>query len=228
MTAEIFTEGDWSRLTAFIGYGREDAPFVFVGAEERADDAFPLSERRTWSPIMDMPGLHAGLEQARVQMTLRPMCHVMLRAAGRHASPQSRLAYQRHELGAATGDSLLMELFPIPQHNMGIWQGPASRRWASRDVYYDSVWPARRTLIVETLLGFERKLIVCYTKAHWPRYRQLFADADWMVVDAESDIQGALWNGATVLLTHAFSRAFRPNAALERLVRACGSADYGC
>jgi len=100
---------DWDSIEAFIGYGRLDAPVVFIGMEEGLADvnalASDLALRSTFVPVMDLELAHRGIvdgeslfaDSPRSQPTWRVMADVMLRFEGRtFATKDERADARRH------------------------------------------------------------------------------------------------------------------------------------
>ncbi len=215
------------QLINFIGYGRRDAPIVFIGQEERAHTGDDLSGRRAWTEVMDLARATGGDSHERrsgrikPQMTWRPMCYLML-ARETQQSPTFDQCnrYQAERLGLATEHALLTELFPIPQEDGSGWGGPYAATWPTRRAYEAEVWPTRRELLSNLLAEAKRDLVVCYTKGHWHRFKELFPGATWSCVDVDADIHAARVGHTKILLTHAFSRKFRSGKRLARLAEA--------
>ena len=222
------TPDEWEHLLGFVGYGRIDAPVVFIGHEERAHDGDDLRGRLAWDPVMDL-GIATGADRHNrmsdnnsVQWTWRPMCHLMLYEENRKTPiTAERKAYQAQRLGRSKEHALLTELFPIPQPNARAWSGPATARWATREQYEKAVWPQRRELLEQLLWRHERKVIVCYTKGSWRWHKELFPGATWECFDSRSDMHIARLNGTNIILTHAFAwQKLRPERALAGLATA--------
>jgi hypothetical protein len=91
----------WTRIEGFIGFGRGDAPVVFIGMEEGLKNAAALDEdlaiRSSYmSNVMDLKEAHRGIagteryfdpDRAPRQPTWRVMADLMLRRVGCPAQP---------------------------------------------------------------------------------------------------------------------------------------------
>ena len=114
---------DWERIEGFIGFGRSDAPVVFVGMEEGLADSASLDEelvlRSTYSkPVIDLKGAQndvASVGGVPRSPTWDLMADLVVRRHGK-ALPTlaDRQNYRAHRLGRCDGETLLTELLPYP------------------------------------------------------------------------------------------------------------------
>jgi hypothetical protein len=218
---------DWDRIERFVGFGRLDAPVVFIGMEEglkSPDDLEPdLAIRSTYEfPIMDLKDAHRGVagtasyfdpEHARIQPTWRVMADLMLRREGnRNPSTAERRRYQALQLGRSGGDALLAELLPYPSPGVNDWLYARFGRYPNREAYMAALMPRRLELLTAVLAAKHRQLVVCYGKMHWPHYERLFEAAIWR---DEGPYRISETNGSRVMLTpHFVSREFNSNEDL--------------
>jgi len=93
---------DWERIEKFVGFGRADAPVIFIGMEEGLKSAEALDEdlairSRYEQPIMDLREAHKGIagtenyfdpDRAPRQQTWRVMADIMFasKASGHDAN----------------------------------------------------------------------------------------------------------------------------------------------
>lgn len=210
-------EAAWDRIEGFIGYGRADAPVVFIGMEEgRAADS-NLDEDlrgRAQSPTITSLGCHE-----RTQRTWRPMCDLMLRRSG-IASPtaQQRLGYQQAKLGRPEGETLLTELMPYPSTRIADWPYAAEPyRRGTRPEYMARCLPARIALLRGVLASAERELVVCYGKGHWGHFARLFG-CD-LVANGAFRI-GRIGRTTVALVPHFCSRPFNSYGQMAALAAA--------
>lgn len=222
---------DWDRIESFVGYGRVDAPVVFVGMEESLADeaglAADLALRSTFEPVMDLERAHRGIvdgaslfsESPRRQPTWRVMADVMLHFEGRRFAnaderSDARRNYRAKRLGRSDGDSLLAELLPYPNPKRSGWH--YADRFATREKYVEKIWPLRRALLTEALAATKRRAVVCYGKGDWDNFKTLFPELEWVEQDR---FALADWNGAPITLTNHFSgRSFNTDEQLDALV----------
>jgi hypothetical protein len=209
---------DWDRIETFVGFGRLDAPVVFIGIEEGLENASALPEdlrvRSTYEArVMDLKAAHREIagtehyfdpERAPKRPTWRVMADVMLRREG-HAEPTGtdRRRYRALHLGRTHGDSLLVELLPYPHPKSHDWLYAGFGKYLTREAYEMDQIPRRITLLRDALGEHEHHLIVCYGKGRWPEFQRLFAD----VIFAGDELMRVGHVGRTrIVLTHHFSR----------------------
>ena len=179
---------DWKRIEGFIGFGRSDAPVVFVGMEEGLADWAALDEdlalRSTYSiPVMDLIDAQnevGGVGAVPRSPTWDLMADLMVRRHGK-ALPTiaDRRSYRAYRLGRCDGETLLTELLPYPHPKASDWLYARFGRYATRAAYVTAMLPERVRLLQSILGGSQRELIVCYGKAHWFHYESLFPKALW-------------------------------------------------
>lgn len=162
----------WSRIEQFIGYGRADAPVVFLGMEEGGnndrlyEDLIGRSRLAQFSEIKHQP---------TTQRTWRPMCDLMLRRGGIvNPTKQERLIYQQEQLGKRDGKTLVAELMPYPSRRASDWPEIYAQRFPNRKSYLEGLAPKRSKLLRDLFRAAPRELIVCYGKEHWNHYRSIF------------------------------------------------------
>jgi hypothetical protein len=208
---------EWGRIEKFVGFGRWDAPVVFIGMEEGLKDADALLEdlaiRSTFkSPVMDLKEAHRGIagteryfdpDRAPRQPTWRVMADLMLRREG-NASPTGadRRRYRALRLGRYDGDSLLAELLPYPHPKSSDWLYKQFGKFETRADYEKAMLPDRKQLLRTVLSKAKREVIVCYGKTHWAHYQDLFDDMTWTDVGPHRVAEG---EGMRVVLTTHFS-----------------------
>jgi hypothetical protein len=183
---------DWGRIENFIGYGRLDAHFVFIGMEEGADKdneklTKELFKRSHWNRVIDLP----EYSKTSVQKTWRPICEILLALESICPPPENaesfdrgnynalKLAYQNNTLGRSNGAVLMTELMPYPKNKHAAWPQvykddfPDRKGYPEQQNYEEAMVPKRMKLIGEVIRSHPRKLIVCYGKHHWDRYAQM-------------------------------------------------------
>ncbi len=214
---------DWPVIEQFIGYGRTDAPVVFLGMEEGLADEAGLKNdlllRSTFPPVMDLAKAHESIvdgaslfsDSPRRQPTWRVMADLMLHFEGQTFSnaeerKAARTAYRAKRLGRSDGDSLLAELLPYPHRNTSSWLYAQFKRFATRDEYVAKILPERLRILSEALVGSQRKAVVGYGREDWADYKRLFgADAIWEPVGR---FERARWRGAILTLSDHFATKY--------------------
>jgi len=201
----------WDHIESFVGYGREDAPVVFLGMEEGGDNERLLEDLIGRSHAERFGEIK---HQNTTQRTWRLMCDLMLRRDG-VASPtaQERLAYQQNRLGKRDGETLVAELMPYPSRRANDWPEIYSQRFADRKSYLEGLAPKRIQLLRDILRTPQRELIVCYGKGHWSHYRSIFGLTPEF--DSSNKFELITWGSTRVVLTpHFATRAFNSDAQL--------------
>lgn len=228
---------NWNRIETFIGYGKIDAPVVFIGLEEGLSNSRALRSdlirRSQFEPVMDLKRAHEGIAGAqklwdpvnpKSQPTWRPMCHLMEARGKVKGAPdrQRRKAYQALHLGRDHGQTLLTELLPYPHTHTRHWLYRRFGRYSSRKAYEKALLPKRLGLLRRALVKHPREVIVCYGKARWPDYKQLIAETypgkvRWV---AHESAERAIVGKTRILLVNHLSRGpFNSNSDLAAFVR---------
>jgi len=228
---EVPPELDWQRIESFVGFGRRDAPVVFISMEEELKRAegldTDLAIRSTYeAPIMDLEVAHRGIpgtehyfepNRAVHRPTWRVMADLMLRRKG-HEDPTAaeRRIYRALELGRSHGESLLAEMLPYPRPKGSDWLYGRFGRFTTREAYENTMLPKRTHLLRTVLSESSRELIVCYGRSHWTNFRDLF-DVTWTTDRKFSIAQ----EGETriVLARHFSGHDFSTHAQLAELAR---------
>ncbi|MCG6156742.1 hypothetical protein [Rubinisphaera margarita] len=216
------TEAHLNHLLNFIGYGSLSASIWFLGMEEGGGGEANLRVRLQFEPVEDLERAHRLLGVTKfhagrpvIQRTWRAMSYLMLRLQNRPADREAIRAYQAQELGRFEGDSLLVELMPIPKPRIGRWDyEELLPQFASREDYYRTVKPDRVQLLRELMEQHEPRLVVGYGKQFWPDYCELFPG---MVVGEQGPFRVGQWRKTTVALTGHFT-ARSMNGQLEPLL----------
>lgn len=226
---------DWERIERFIGFGRRDAPVVFIGMEEGLKDAGALDEdlaiRSNYeSQVMDLREAHRGIagteryfdpDRAPRQPTWRVMADLMLRREGL-TSPtgEDRRRYRALRLGRSDGDTLLAELLPYPHPKASDWLYERFGKYRTREAYIDALLPRRSRLLRDVLAEAPREVVVCYGKTHWPHYQALFDEVNWR--DKGPFRIGEAGRARVILTTHFSDRGFNTEEQLAAFARIAG------
>ncbi len=169
-------------LLDFVGYGQLDAPIWFLGMEEAGGGEENIRARLKFHTVEDCAEAHRVLGITKhhwgkrvIQRTWRGMCYIMLRLANKPVDTESIRQYQAESLGRFGGQTLLVELMPIPKHDIGAWgYEKLIPQFKSREEYYRQVKP-RRLAYLQTLLHENKpQKVVGYGKSYWDEYKALF------------------------------------------------------
>lgn len=221
----------WKRIEEFVGFGRRDAPVVFIGMEEGLKNAAALDDdlaiRSTYeTPIVDLKEAHAGIagtenyfepDRAPRQPTWRVIADLMLRRElpGTTPSGQDRRRYRATRLGRWDGDTLLTELLPYPHPKRSDWLYARFGKYATRDDYERDMLPQRKRLLRAVIGAAERELVVCYGKGNWPQFQELFDGVTW--TDAGAFRVGGVSATRIVLATHFSGYGFNTDVQVAEL-----------
>jgi len=221
---------NWDRIEAFIGYGRLDAPVVFIGMEEGLQQHVPMETdlmlRSRFEPVMDLREAHQGIAGTDkffsatpvCQRTWRPMCDLMLRREG-VCDPEvaTRNRYQATRLGRSHGDTLIAEMLPYPMKNrrdISSWPYSKFGRFETNQAYLATIRPQRIELLRAALRCASREVIICHGKGEWPQFQAIFGDVHWKL---EPPFSIASWKGVRVILTPQLShRVFNSDDQLAQ------------
>ncbi|MFG5121775.1 hypothetical protein [Methylorubrum sp. POS3] len=195
------TDIRWDAIESFIGYGRRDAPVVFIGMEEGSapDEMLEanLIERSRYPQIKALEP-----RTTKLQSTWMHMCELMLRREG-IASPtaEDKRKYQTHRLGTLGGDTLMTELLPYPKRTRKDWPEIYQQKYSTQDAYLADMVPKRVKLLSYLFASEKRELVIIYGKEHFERYHALFGNA-WIT---EPPFAHATAFGARVLVSPHFT-----------------------
>lgn len=196
-------------MSSFYGYGSWRAKYWFIGMEEGGGDSEEEIDRRvmTWQlrgsqPLEDMHTYHADIgvtrhsgPDAKIQRTWGKLVRVVLAAEGMESNRESVRKYQSAQLGSATGETLLIELLPLPSPSTGHWlfSSAGIPDLATRDRYRAVMTPRRSDAIRSRIDDGHPANVIFYGldyRAHWESIsRQQFApvaDQRFLVAEAPS------------------------------------------
>jgi hypothetical protein len=176
-------DDELNHLLNFIGYGTLDADVWFLGMEEAGGGEANLRTRLKFREVEDNAEAHRMLGvttlhwgKRKIQRTWRGMCYIMLRLEGKEPTRENIRSYQAEKLGRFGGNTLLVELMPIPKPK--VWQWGYEElipQFASREEYYATIKP-RRVKYLRGLIDEHRpEVVICYGKAFWADFQELFA-----------------------------------------------------
>ncbi|MBN8532950.1 MAG: hypothetical protein J0L51_02555 [Rhizobiales bacterium] len=214
---------DWKTIENHIGWGRPDAPVVFIGMEEgysgkekeiekhKAELEAHLIERSMYPEISEIDFSKAN----RVIRTYRAPCHFMLRREFMvnqkpFEAPKNLdlLEYQK-TFGMSTGDVFLLELFPYPARATTVWpySDPPFFRDNDRASYIKRLLEPRSKLLMNAINLVHREAIICYGKAYQKYYKGIFPEnLSWK---DEFSFQYTEWNRQKIaIVPHFSSRVF--------------------
>ena len=223
MLTHQLNDDEWNRLLAFKGYGRIDAPIWFMGMEEGGDGSVGHLRRRAtlFDEKEDLGLAHErmGFNTYSKTDTWWLMSYIARFANGEPdwMDTGKTKAYRNDRLGRFGGDTLLTDLLPIPcPERNADW--PHSSRYPDKGSYEEDVLPGRIGMLREMMREGRPRVVFCYGKTFWERYRLVFEGAEFRGVDGIGEV--AEWNGTKVVLTKFFSFQYYPKRSVPSLCNA--------
>jgi len=203
-------------MTDFLGYGSPDAKVWFVGMEEGGGDNFTEIERRLscWEQrgrrqLEDLRAFHEAFGEDRwhchrkLQRTWSHLIRIYLSANFRSTDEEAVRDYQVERLGRDGGDTLLLELFPLPSQSTSHWRYHA---WStlpalsSRKSYMQKLVRPRIERLRQLLTESHPKAVVFYGTTYRSFWNQL--------IPTSGRVQRLEVAGATIELTEHGSTAY--------------------
>lgn len=182
----------------FFGYGNLTAPIWFVGMEEGGgnSEAEIAARLEQWvahdhAPVVDIRsfGAHPGLadhqrwfagEKPPLQPTWSKLIRLQLARLGRPSMIDDVRAYQRDELGAASGGDCLLELLPLPSPGISDWHYSewSDLDWlTSRETYRAELLPQRIERLRALFTEHEPKVVVFYGMSYLEHWSEIAGSA---------------------------------------------------
>ena len=178
-------------LLNFVGYGNLDAEVWFLGMEEAGGGESNIRSRLKFRTIEDCAEAHQILGITKhhtgnkiIQKTWRGMCYIMLTLEGKETDRENIRNYQADYLGRFQGNSLLLELMPIPKPSINTWNyEDLFPQFKSRNDYYQTVRPRRINYLQKLFLEHRPKIVIAYgqgiKKKNWQAYQDLFGNLEF-------------------------------------------------
>lgn len=172
-------------MSTRLGYGSLNARGWFLGMEEACEDAMELPSRIAGGALEDLEdaltriGRYAHLLQPNpsLQSTWAPLIRSWLVAAEGIDSPTTDDVrdHQRNRWGRTTGDTLLVELLPLPSPSVQDW--PYEELGVGTRAEYQRRWLPSRTELLARLWRESPttpRVAVAYGRSYWDHYRSVF------------------------------------------------------
>ena len=168
----------------FAGYGNLRAPVWFVGIEESGGRSFEEIKTRLnlWDShgkpsCDDLLNVYRRLGNQTSSRVLQPTWRQLIRlhlhfASGRRAlSEEDILKCQQKALGTRSGQTCLLELFPLPCPNHGVWNygNWFKADWLQSRAAYKSRIEILRSSLLRRLISEHRPRVVLF---YFSSYRQ--------------------------------------------------------
>ncbi len=177
----VLLNNELEHLLNFVGYGRLDAPVWFLGREEAGGGEDNLRARLKFRAVEDCAEAHRILgitkhhwDRRVIQRTWRGMCYIMLKLDNKATDTESIRTYQAESLGRFGGQTLLVELMPVPKSSIGAWgYEELVPQYASREDYYQKVKPRRLTYLQSLIRENKPQIVVGACKRITPHFQTL-------------------------------------------------------
>lgn len=181
---KLIKENELDQLLNFIGYGRIDADIWFVGVEEKATSENEIQSRVNFDQVLDSFEAQEMLGVGREEFVRNNfneagagIAKILLMLGEVIPTEKSIQEYLDHQLGLGTGPALIASLFPLPMKQDQTWQYQDSfPQFVSYDDYINSVKQLRFDLFKELIHFHSPKMVICYGKAGWPLFQELFGE----------------------------------------------------
>jgi len=203
--------------SGFYGYGDWNAPWWFLGMEERGCASYSEAERRLsiWreqkSELADLHQFHHSLgidlTKIRLPVTWRFLLRLMLSAShGGLIDKQSVLQTLVTEWGVLRGPTCLVELQPLPCPNRGAWPW---REWCEiengKPDYERRILRLRLAALAERRQRYKPRIVVLYGRGFEAYWQQIVGCELPKIM--EPDVRGGKADGTVFLsIPHLCSR----------------------
>ena len=182
------TDEELEYLLDFVGFGKLNADVWFLGMEEAGGGEENIRARLKFKQIEDCKEAHKILgitkhhgDKRNIQPTWRGMCYILLRLEGKETDRESIRNYQADQLGRLHGNSLLLELMPIPKPSIDSWgYENFIPQFASSAEYYKVIKPRRIKHLQRLMREHTPKAIICYGKMYWQEYKEIFPEIEFL------------------------------------------------
>jgi len=207
---------DW--IAVRLGYGNRNARAWFLGMEEACEDVMELPSRIAGGALEDLEealiriGRYEHLLDTvpALQRTWAPLIRSWLVASSTTEAPKvdAVRSYQRRNWGSAAGDTLLVELLPLPSPSLQDW--PYAGLGVGTRVEYQRRWLDPRIDLLARLWRESTttpRVAVAYGRSYWKHYRRVFSlpthDGEPIIGDDPTWARGYTTEvGGVVLVRH--------------------------
>ena len=183
-----------ANLIRFLGYGRLDAPYWFIGMEEGlggANEAERLEQLRiranSFHPLMDLQLAHTKFDVNYWKQPIRTqvwlwITRIILILESKQCYPRKRITrpekhtvtrYVVKHLGSKTetGRSLLAELLPLPARTLCHW--PYKDHWRTRADYQTAILPHRQQMFRKLIKYHKPRFVFFYGKRYYSDFKRI-------------------------------------------------------
>jgi len=137
--------------------------------------------------------------------------------------PRRALEYVVGNLGTAKGDTLLLEMLPLPAKKTTDWPDQYKSRFPSRLAFEEEMLGKRISAIRGLASEHRPRVVFCYGERYWSRYEAIFSLRDvesyhYMVKTKSYTAKLGIWENSTVVVLTPFFVPYKlPNQELGNL-----------
>ncbi len=225
----VLTPADWDHVLGRLGYGNPAAPVWFLGMEEGLGDGLDAVLRQFLERPQPLDSFeHMGLSLTYVPKT--PTWRIMAKLARRLQlkaadwdNSRRALEYVVGDLGTSKGDTLLLEMLPLPSKKATDWPDQYKSWFPSRRAYKEEMLGKRIPIIRDLANKHRPHVVFCYGEKYWPHYEEIFSLRDidlyqYTVKTKPYTAKMGLWEDSTVVVLTPFFVPYKlPNRELGRV-----------
>ncbi len=125
-------------------------------------------------------------------------------------------SYIRHHLGRSSGETLLLELLPLPAPRIADWPDAYMERFQNWSDYEQHVLTKRAVTIRDLVQKHHPQAVICYGRHYWRHYRDIFnlGSASEDTVGHNTRILVAQYERTIIALTPFFDYRYFPHMAI--------------
>ncbi len=227
----VLASTDWDHMLGRLGYGSPAAPLWFLGMEEGLGDELNAVLReflKRPQPFDSFEHMCLSLKHPPKTPTWRIMAKLARRLQLKAADwddPRRALEYVVSHLGTAKGDTLLLEMLPLPAKKATDWPDQYRSRFPSRLAYEEEMLGKRISIVRDLVFNHRPQVVFCYGERYWSRYEAIFSLRDvepyhYTVKTKQYSAKIGVWeNNTVVVLTPFFVPYKLPNRELGNLMK---------
>lgn len=210
----------------FIGYGELESPYWFIGLEEGFHQGtFSLEDqhvsRLKYSEVMDLEeamvmtegwnNLNHKLDnlKTRTWEFIAKLVMTLENKSWYGVENKNRIVkeYILSNIGNRKGNTLLIEILPLPKASKNSWPDFYKKYFLSRKKYESRITKYRIKLLQEKISENKPKYIIGYGKSKWGVYKSLFPNLEFNRfnnLNKKRHFEIAQFSGTKVVLTSFF------------------------
>jgi hypothetical protein len=177
----VIEDALWARLLGFIGYGRREAPWWFIGLEPgtkgHTADNWLHGQAGTTADVVDLGEACRAMGFSRIHSN--PTWAFISLIAVTLRGDTDAGSYLQQRMGRINGETLLLEVLPLAASGVQHWPSAYQERWPTRDDYEREARPHRVELLARLIADERPELVVGYGKGNWGLYEKLTPSVEW-------------------------------------------------